>query len=210
MQYFDFHGAKLSKIFKGNWQLSGGMGDVNIHQAIDDLFEFVEHGINVFDVGDIYTNAEDIVGSFTKRYKAIHGPEKYDKLRVFTKFVPDLNALDDLTKKDIRYIIERSMQRLGVEKLNLVQFHWWDFSKGDYIKAAQYLEELREIGLIEHIGLTNFDCEHLTKLLDAGVKVQSNQIQFSLLDPRPFNGMLELAKEKNIALFCYGKVQTYH
>lgn len=204
MQYFDFNGKQLSKVFKGNWQLAGGHGDVDIHKAIDDLFIFVEHGINVFDVGDIYTGAEEILGAFLKRYKAIHGKDKFENLRIHTKFVPDLNALEDLTKKDIRYIIERSIQRLGVEKLSLVQFHWWDYTKGDMIKAAQYLDELRETGLIEDIGVTNFDTENLKKLVDSGVKIKSNQIQFSLLDPRPLNGMLEYAKKNDIAIFCYG------
>jgi aryl-alcohol dehydrogenase-like predicted oxidoreductase len=109
-----------------------------------------------------------------------------------------------LSKKDVRFIIERSLQRLGQERLNLVQFHWWDFSKGDYIAAAQYLEDLRREGLIEDLGLTNFDCPHTEKLIKAGIKVSSNQIQFSLLDPRPFNGMLDLGQKHNIDIFCYG------
>lgn len=204
MEYFDFSGHKLSKIFKGNWQLAGGHGEVDIHKAIDDLFIFVEHGINAFDVGDIYTGAEEIIGAFLKRYKSIHGKTNFDKIRVHTKFVPDLNALEDLNKKDIRFIIERSMQRLGLEKVHLVQFHWWDYSKGDMVKAALYLEELRETGLIDDIGVTNMDVEHLKMLLDAGVKIKSNQIQFSLLDPRPLNGMLEFAEKNNIKIFAYG------
>lgn len=191
-------------MFKGNWQLAGGHGDINIHQAIEDLFTFVEHGVNVFDVGDIYTGAEEILGAFIKRYRSIHGSQKSDQLQIHTKFVPDLNALDDLSRKDIRFVIERSLQRLGIDRLHLVQFHWWDFSKGDYIKAAQYLEDLKNEGLIEAIGVTNIDCKHLTELLDAGVSIKSNQIQFSLLDPRPLNGMLELASKNKIAIFCYG------
>ena len=204
MQYFDFQGKRLSRVFKGNWQLAGGHGEVDIHSAIEDLFNFVEYGVNVFDVGDIYTGVEEIVGAFLKRYKAIHGPTKFNELSIHTKFVPDLNALDDLTKQDIRFVIERSLQRLGLDRLHLVQFHWWDFSKGDFVKAGQYLEDLRQEGLIEHIGVTNFDQKHLKMLLDAGMEVASNQIQFSLLDPRPFNGMLEFAQEHNIAIFAYG------
>lgn len=204
MEYFDFSGKQLSRVFKGNWQLAGGHGEISIHDAIEDLFMFVEHGINVFDVGDIYTGAEEILGAFLKRYKSIHGASKFERLRVHTKFVPDLNALEDLNKKDIRFVIERSLQRLGLDRLHLVQFHWWDYSKGDMVKAALYLEELRQTGLIEEIGVTNMDCEHLNLLLDAGVKIASNQIQFSLLDPRPLNGMLELAKKRDIAIFCYG------
>jgi len=204
MQCFNFEGHRVARIFKGNWQLAGGHGIIERGQAIEDLFTYVEHGINVFDVGDIYTGAEETLGAFLKSYKMRYGQAEYDKLRVHTKFVPDLQVLDDLTKEDVRAVVERSCKRLGVECLHLVQFHWWDYAKGDFVAAARYLHELQQEGLIEAIGLTNFDCEHTEKLLAARIPIQSNQIQFSLLDPRPLNGMLQLAQDKDIAIFCYG------
>jgi len=204
MQYFNFDGHEVSRIFKGNWQLAGGHGTIERDQAIEDLFAYVDHGVNTFDVGDIYTGAEETLGAFLSAYGTRFGQIELAKLRVHTKFVPDLNALGDLTKEDIRTIIERSIKRLNVERLHLVQFHWWDYSKGDFVEAAQYLKELQQEGLIETIGLTNFDCEHTNQLLTAGIPVKSNQVQFSLLDPRPLNGMLQLAQEKGIAIFCYG------
>jgi aryl-alcohol dehydrogenase-like predicted oxidoreductase len=204
MQYFKFGEHQLSCVFKGNWQLSGGHGAITHEQAIADLFTYVEHGVNTFDVGDIYTGAEETLGAFLAAYTSRNGKAEADKLRVHTKFVPDLDALEDLTRQDIRAIIERSLKRLGQEQLNLVQFHWWDYSKGDFVQAGLYLEELRREGLIEAIGLTNFDSEHMQQLLDAGVPVQSNQVQYSLLDPRPLNGMLDLAQKNNVAVFCYG------
>jgi aryl-alcohol dehydrogenase-like predicted oxidoreductase len=204
MKFFTFDNHNLSIIFKGNWQLAGGHGDVNREQAIIDLFKYVEKGVNVFDVGDIYTGVEEIVGEFITRYRTLNGDKKADLLRVHTKFVPDLNALEGLTRKDVRFVIERSLKRLGLKKLNLVQFHWWDYSKGDYLKTAKYLKELQDEGLIEAIGLTNFDSRHTQALIDAGVPILSNQIQFSLIDPRPLNGMLELARRERIAIFCYG------
>ncbi|HWZ66039.1 MAG TPA: aldo/keto reductase, partial [Patescibacteria group bacterium] len=179
-------------------------GVITHDQAIADLFAYVEQGVNTFDVGDIYTGTEEIVGVFLAAFAERNGKAKAGKLRVHTKFVPDLNALEDLTRQDIRAIIERSLKRLGQERLNLVQFHWWDYAKGDFVQAGIYLEELRKEGLIESIGLTNFDCTHVQQLLDAGVSVQSNQIQYSLLDPRPLNGMLELAQKNSMAIFCYG------
>jgi len=204
MQYFDFVGNKLSCVFKGNWQLAGGHGEVDKQQAIADLLTYVDHGVNVFDVGDIYTGAEEIIGEFLHKYKQKFGPEKVSQIRVHTKFVPDLNALEDLDSEDIRKVIERSLQRLGLKKLHLVQFHWWDYEKGDMVKCALELQKLRGEGLIEEIGVTNMDTKHLKLLLDAGVEVRSNQIQFSLLDPRPLNGMLSFASKNNIAIFCYG------
>lgn len=204
MNFFEFEGHTVSRVFKGNWQLAGGHGSVTRDQAIEDLFMYVEHGVNVFDMGDIYTGAEEILGEFLQEYTQKYGVEMASKLRMHTKFVPDLNALEDLTKDDIRMVIERSLKRLGLKRLHLVQFHWWDFSKGDFVQAGRYLAELQKEGLIESIGLTNFDTAHMKQLVDAGVPIVSNQIQYSLLDPRPLNGMLDYARQNNIAIFCYG------
>jgi len=206
MKYFNFADHQVSNIFKGNWQLAGGHGVVSKTQAMEDLFTYVEHGVNAFDVGDIYTGTEELMGEFLREYRKRFGDDAAHHIRIHTKFVPDLDALETLTKKDIRAVIERSLQRMGLERLHLVQFHWWDYAKGDFVQAGLYLEELRREGLIETIGLTNFDRAHTQLLLDAGVSVASNQIQFSLLDPRPLNGMLDFAKTHNIAIFCYGVI----
>lgn len=204
MRTFLFQDHQLSEVFKGNWQLSGGHGIVNHAQALETLTAYARHGVNVFDVGDIYTNAEQITGDFLTYYRSTFGADAANAIRVHTKFVPDLNALHDLSPKDIRQVIERSLARLGVDRLHLVQFHWWDFSRGDFVAAAKYLDQLRKEGLIESIGLTNFGRQHIVPLLDAGIPICSNQIQFSLLDPRPLNGMLEFSRANNIAVFCYG------
>jgi aryl-alcohol dehydrogenase-like predicted oxidoreductase len=204
MQTFSFEGHRLSRVFKGNWQLSGGHGDIARDQAIDDLLTYAAHGVNVFDAADIYAGAEEILGEFRKACARRFGRIAAERLRVHTKFVPDLSALPDLTRRDVRAVIERSLRRLGLDRLDLVQFHWWDFAAGDFVAAAHYLEELRREGLIETIGLTNFDSAHTQLLLDAGVCVKSNQIQFSLVDPRPLSGMLDFAQRNGIAIFCYG------
>jgi aryl-alcohol dehydrogenase-like predicted oxidoreductase len=201
---FKFGKNNVSQIIKGNWQLAGGHGDIDRTKAIQDLFTYVSHGVNTFDVGDIYTGVEEIVGDFLAEYRKKYGKQLANKLHVHTKFVPDLDTLEQLNKDDVRKVINRSIKRLSVEHLNLVQFHWWDFTKGDYVKVAKYLKELQEEGLIDAIGLTNFDCHHMQVLLDAEIPIKSNQVQFSLIDPRPLNGMLELAKKNSIAIFCYG------
>lgn len=201
MESFDLNGHSLSRIFKGNWQLAGGHGDVSLEGALSVLDAYADNGVNVFDVADIYSGAEALLGEFLKRNAQIR-PDR--EIRVHTKFVPDLDALESLSHADIRAAIERSLHRLGVTRLDLVQLHWWDFNMGDYVEAARCLQQLKHEGLIERIGVTNMDVAHLKTLLDDGLEVVSNQIQFSLLDPRPLNGMLEFANDHDIKLFCYG------
>jgi aryl-alcohol dehydrogenase-like predicted oxidoreductase len=88
--------------------------------------------------------------------------------------------------------------------LDLVQFHWWDFDIPGYVEAAHHLVDLQKAGKIHHIGVTNFDAEHLTELLDAGVPVVSNQVQYSLLDSRPERAMADLSQKHGFKLLCYG------
>lgn len=199
-----FGDSTLPRIFKGCWQLSGGHGTIAESQAISDMIAYAEAGIYVFDTGDIYGDSESMIGKFLQQYRKDYGDEKAEKIRVHTKFVPDLNALEDLTYEDVETIIHRSRKRLGLEALDLVQFHWWDFSKGDFVQAARWLQSLKDKGYIKQIGLTNFDCKHTQRLLDADIDISSNQIQFSLFDPRGFNGMLTMAQKYNVEIFCYG------
>lgn len=201
---FDFTGTTLPRLFKGNWQLSGGFGNISRPQAVADLIKYAKAGITVFDTGDIYGESESIIGDFLREYQRHCGDQAAKDIKVHTKFVPDLSALQDLTFEDVKKVIMRSKKRLGVDSIDLVQFHWWDFTKGNFVQAATWLNELRSQGHITNIGLTNFPCKELKILLDSGIPIVSNQIQFSLFDPRPLNGMLELAIRNNIAIFCYG------
>ncbi len=162
---------------------------------------FVEAGITTFDCADIYTGVEAMIGSFT-----VHHPALAARSQIHTKFVPDLTELDQVDAAYVERIVDRSLQRLRTERLDLVQFHWWDYAVPLYVEAAMTLEQLRVKGKIAHIGVTNFDVPHLMQLLDAGVPVVAHQLQYSLLDARALNGMVQACKARGIGLLCYGTV----
>jgi aryl-alcohol dehydrogenase-like predicted oxidoreductase len=190
-------GYSISRVIKGGWQLAGGHGAVDEKQAIRDMREFVEAGITTFDCADIYTGVEELIGKFIKECKQV---------QIHTKYVPDLDELPRLTKAYTEKIIDRSLKRLGVERLDMVQFHWWDYSIPYYVDAACHLAELQKAGKIRCIGVTNFDAPHLRELLDAGIPIVANQVQYSVFDHRPESGLQLLAQEYNIVFFCYGTV----
>jgi aryl-alcohol dehydrogenase-like predicted oxidoreductase len=194
-------GYDISRIIKGGWQLAGDHGLVDRAQSLHDMAAFVESGITTFDCADIYTGVEELIGAFRARYPSLAG-----KLQVHTKYVPDLGRLATLDVRDIERTVDRSLARLGMERLDLVQFHWWDYATPGFVEAAMQLSRLRDKGKIAHIGVTNFDVPHLSQILDAGVPVVSVQGQYSLLDQRPANGMMDLCRGKNLAFFCYGTV----
>ena len=120
--------------------------------------------------------------------------------------MPDLDSLPHLSKQDVERTIDRSLQRLGVDRLDLVQFHWWDYDIPGYVEATVYLKALQDAGKIKHIGVTNFDVPHLREIVTAGVPIVSNQVQYSVLDRRPENGMAAFCEQQNIDLLCYGTV----
>jgi aryl-alcohol dehydrogenase-like predicted oxidoreductase len=194
-------GYEVSRIIKGGWHLAGDHGAIDRAQALHDMAAFVEMGITTFDCADIYTGVEQMIGDFRREYPSLAG-----RVRVHTKFVPDLSDLASLDRRYIEAIIDRSLMRLGMERLDLVQFHWWDFAVPRFVETALELDRLRQAGKIAHIGVTNFDMPHLRQLTDAGVRVLSQQLQYSLLDDRPNNGMVDYCRAENIALFCYGTV----
>lgn len=199
-------GYSISKVIKGGWHLAGGHGKIDQQEAIEDMHAFVEAGITTFDCADIYTGVEELIGKFLKRHKPAILSGDLAPVQIHTKYVPDYNALSTLTLNDTTKIIDRSLKRLGVEQLDLVQFSWWDYRFDNYVETASHLAELQKQGKIRYIGVTNFDAQHLKEILDAGVDVVSNQVQYSVLDHRPENDMEALARDHNIPFLCYGTV----
>lgn len=199
-------GYSISRVIKGSWQLAGGHGAVGKGAALRDMRAYVEGGITTFDCADIYTGVEALIGRFLKaNRRAIHRGE-LPSVQVHTKCVPDLGALATLCESDIAAIVDRSLRRLGVERLDLVQLHWWDYRIPGYIEAARWLDRLRKAGKVRQIGVTNFDATRLREILDAGVPVVSNQVQYSALDHRPGGEMTELCRRRGLSLLCYGTV----
>ncbi|MDH3825232.1 MAG: aldo/keto reductase, partial [Nitrosopumilus sp.] len=88
--------------------------------------------------------------------------------------------------------------------LDLIQFHWWDYNDPSYIDALVHLSNLRDNGKIKHIGLTNFDTERLEIIKENGIKIISNQIQYSILDQRPEKLMVPFCQQNKIHLLSYG------
>jgi aryl-alcohol dehydrogenase-like predicted oxidoreductase len=190
-------GYSISRLLMGGWQLAGGHGSVSPAAAHAQMQAYADAGITTFDCADIYTGVEELIGSF-KRLRATPA------IQVHTKCVPDRQALATLRRADIERLIDRSLMRLGVEQLDLVQFHWWDYALPGCATAAQWLAELSHAGKIRHVGITNFDTPQLAALLAAGVPVATHQLQYSVLDRRAENGMVALCAAHGVQLLCYG------
>ncbi len=199
-------GYSISRIIKGGWHLAGGHGRVDEQLAIEDMRAFVEAGITTFDCADIYTGVETLIGKFLKTYQDAFASGNLPSVQIHTKYVPDYNALATLSREDTTRIIDRSLKRLGVERLDMVQFSWWTYDIPGYVETALHLSELQKVGKIRYVGITNFDGAAIQKMIDAGVLITGNQVQYSILDHRPEQIQQDLAGQYGFRFLCYGVI----
>ncbi|OJY23374.1 aldo/keto reductase [Pandoraea sp. 64-18] len=199
-------GYSISRLIKGGWQLAGDHGEVDRLGALADMGAYYDAGITAFDCADIYTGVEEMIGAFRHDYRQRRGADSLQKLKVHTKFVPDLSLLPSIDRRQVEQIIDRSLARLQAERLDLVQFHWWDYSVPRYLEVAGWLKNLQQAGKIDHLAATNFDTARTSELVEAGISLVSMQVQYSLLDQRPARQFAKYAREHGIRLLCYGTV----
>ena len=197
----------ISEIVVGGWQFSAGHRTPRVDpaEAADLVVRLVSAGFTTLDCADIYSGVEELFGDVLRRYRATATSDTLP-LQVHTKFVPDLDALRTVDRAYVERIIDRSLRRLGVERLDLVQFYWWDDAIAGSVEAARCLSDLRDAGKIRHLGATNFDTARLREMEAAGVRFVTNQVQYSLLDRRPEGGLIEYCQAANIKLLAYGTV----
>jgi len=193
----------ISRIVTGLWQVAdmergGKLLDPEISSSA--MLGYAEAGFDSFDMADHYGSAEIIAGRFLARVAAgeralAHRPS------VFTKWCP---APGPMTPEIVRSGVERSLQRLGVASIDLMQLHWWTFEHPGYLDAMKELATLQREGVIRHLGVTNFDTGHLRVLVKHGIPVATNQVCFSLLDRRAAGDMSAFCIENGVRLLAYG------
>jgi aryl-alcohol dehydrogenase-like predicted oxidoreductase len=193
----------ICRILNGMWQVSGGHGRINPQAAIQAMFAYVDAGFTTWDLADHYGPAEDLIGEFRRQLIASRGEAALANIQAFTKWVPRPGKM---TRKIVEDNINISLRRMDVSALDLMQFHWWEYRDNNYLDALKYMGELQAEGKIKHLALTNFDTEHLQIITEAGIKIVSNQVQYSLVDRRPQVNMAKFCQEHDIKLFTYGSV----
>ncbi len=199
----------VPRIIKGNWQIA----DDHSSAIPDDraLYEamaaFVDAGITAFDCGDIYYGVEERIGRFIERFRHERGAEAARRIAVHTKYIPGFLMEEELrtqSREKVQAVIDRSLRRLRVDRLDLVQLHWWEYRIPGNVETALILKELQQAGKIHHIGGTNYNVIELGKMVDAGVDVVVNQVQYSIVDRRPQQKMADYCRTHNVHLLCYG------
>ena len=190
-------GLEISRILNGLWQVADMERDgseLDPGEAAGHLAQYASGGFDTFDMADHYGSAEIIASRLLRRC-----PDA----RVFTKWCPPPGPMRPAT---VRAGVQERLERLGVERVELLQFHWWSFEHPAWLDALHELAALRNEGLIGEIGVTNFDAAHLHLALADGVPVRTNQVVCSLLDRR-FTGELAVTcAHHGVHLLAYGTI----
>jgi aryl-alcohol dehydrogenase-like predicted oxidoreductase len=183
------------------WQVSGAHGVIDPTAALGAMRRYHDMGLTTWDLADHYGPAEELIGTFRRQLEAERGPGALEGMLAFTKWVPNPGMM---TRPAVEQAVDRSRRRMATETLDLLQFHWWDYGDPRYLDALRFLAELRDDGRLRHLALTNFDTEHVEIIGREGIRVVSNQVQYSLVDRRPEVRMADVCLGHRIGLLAYG------
>ena len=189
---------RISRVVTGLWQIADMERDdqtLDLDAAARSMKAYTAAGLTTFDMADHYGSSEEIAGIFSKHYAGDDG------VQIFTKWVPQPGGAP---REAVRQAVQRALDRLQTEQLDLLQYHSWNYADASYLDDLLYLKELQDEGLIRHLGLTNFDTAHLRIVLETGINVVSNQLCFSLLDQRAMNDMSTLCNERGVKILAFG------
>jgi aryl-alcohol dehydrogenase-like predicted oxidoreductase/enamine deaminase RidA (YjgF/YER057c/UK114 family) len=192
-------GLDISPVLTGLWQVADLERDgqqLNADEASLAMKQYFDAGLTTFDMADHYGSAEIIAGEFQKKYAK-------GKAQLLTKWVPTLGSIK---KEQVREAVQKSLTRLQSERIDLLQFHAWNYADPTWLDCLFWLQELKQEGLINHLGLTNFDTAHLQMVVNSGIEVVSNQVCYSLLDQRASHQMTTTCLQHNIKLLAFGTV----
>lgn len=193
-------GLTISRVLTGLWQVADLERDgktLDPDEAAKMMAPYAEAGFTTFDMADHYGSAEIISGVFRRKYAG------QAEVKLLTKWVPTPGPV---TRDEVRAAVIKSMERLQVRKIDLMQFHAWNYADPRWLDCLYWLNELRLDGYIQHIGLTNFDTAHLRIAFTSGIPIVSNQVCYSLLDQRASGAMADFCQKHRIKLLAFGTI----
>ncbi|MEM1517857.1 MAG: aldo/keto reductase [Halobacteria archaeon] len=190
-------GLKISQIGIGSWQIGSkywGWGrEYSEQETIDAIRRAIELGINFIDTAEMYGDGESerIIGKAIKNMR--------DNVVIATKVWPTHLTYDGVLKA-----CERSIQRLGVDIIDLYQIHW----PNPLIPLSQTMramEKLVKEGKIRYIGVSNFSLKKLIQAQEAlrNNEIVSNQVKYNMIERDAEKELLPFAEKNKITIIAY-------
>jgi aryl-alcohol dehydrogenase-like predicted oxidoreductase len=195
---------EITRVGFGAWAIGGGgwehgWGPQEDDESIAAIHHALEQGINWIDTAAVYGlgHSEQIVG------RALEGLSK--RPYVFTKASqlegPDHKVVHSLKRDSILREAEASLRRLGVDAIDLYQIHW-PIPPADIEEGWAAFAELRDQGLVRHIGVSNFDVEQLRRIQQIA-RAETLQPQYSLIERDVEREILPFAAREGIGVIAY-------
>ena len=163
---------------------------LDLDRAAADMAAYAEAGFDTFDMADHYGSAEDIAGRFNRMRRGGAATLAQGHGRRSSPNGARRRADDAATS--CAPPSSARCDRLQRRPIDLLQLHWWTFQHPAWLDAMHELAKLQGEGLIGHLGVTNFDTDHLRVLVKDGIRIATNQVCFSLLDRRAAEEMTRL------------------
>lgn len=191
-------GWNVADIGFGAWAIGGSWGDVDETQARDALRAALEAGTNFIDTADVYGDgrSERIIRDVLKDW---HGQRPIVATKAGRRLSP--HAADGYNRKNLEAFIDRSLQNLGVEALDLVQLHCPPtevYYRPDVFEA---LDALVAAGKIRHYGVSVEKVEEALKAIEYP-GVESVQIIYNIFRQRPAELFFREAKARKVAIIA--------
>jgi aryl-alcohol dehydrogenase-like predicted oxidoreductase len=202
-------GLEITPLGFGAWAIGGGgwefgWGPQEDEESVAAIHRALELGVNWIDTAAAYGfgHSEEVVG------RALDGLDQ--RPYVFTKASlvpgPGGRVVHDLKRDSILREADRSLERLGVDAIDLYQIHW-PIPNEDIEEGWSALAELKERGLVRHIGVSNFDVEQLRRIEEIA-PVETLQPQYSLVARDVEDEILPFAERERIGVIVYSPMSS--
>jgi aryl-alcohol dehydrogenase-like predicted oxidoreductase len=192
---------RVSEICLGTWTTFGGSLPEDAAVALVDAA--FEYGVNFFDTANIYSEgrSEEVLG----RALADRPRDSYVLATKVWGRAPDGGR--GLSREQVVQQIDRSLERLGAEFVDLYQCHAWDPD----VPLAETLEAMTEIveaGKVRYVGCSNWSGEQIRQAIDLArehgyVKIVSSQPEYSLLHREPDEDVIPASRENGVSQVVY-------
>ncbi|WP_330630908.1 aldo/keto reductase [Halocatena halophila] len=176
----------------GTWNVGPVWGDVSDSRIISAIETALDEGITFLDTAEVYGDgrAERLIGS------VLAGRDRAE-IDVVTKAKPDPDG--GHSRDGLRASVTGSLDRLGVNSLDLVQLHCPDTPAYYDPSVFETLESLREEGVIDHAGVSVELVEQAQKAIEYDV-IESVQIIFNPFRLRPREWFFEAAAKHDVGV----------
>jgi len=208
-------GMDITPVGFGAWAIGGGgwsfgWGPQDDTASLAAMRRALEVGINWIDTAAVYGlgHSEELVGRLLRELP------RADRPYVFTKgglVWDDRDRMAEprrvLKPESIRTEVEASLRRLGVERIDLYQFHWPDETGTSVEDSWEAMVRLIESGKVRAAGVSNFDVELLARC-EAIRHVDSLQPPFSLIHREVADPEIPWCAEHDTGVICYSPMQS--